>query len=248
MIIGVSLKMYFGYTRTLDWCQVVADRTNRRDTELFVLPTFVAVPAAVSVLGPAGIGVGAQDLSARDAGAFTGEVSGAVLAEVGCRYVEVGHAERRTLFGEDDPVVSAKTAAALRHGLVPVLCVGETAADDPAEAATECRRQLRAAMADSRSAGLRGRVIVAYEPRWAIGADQPAGDDHIRIVCAGLRDEVAGLTAHPDSAVIYGGSAGPGLLTRLGSAVDGLFLGRFAHDPEALDRVLAETAARSRTG
>ena len=167
---------------------------------------------------------------------------------MGCRYVEVGHAERRTLFGEDDPVVSAKTAAALRHGLVPVLCVGETAADDPAEAATECRRQLRAAMADSRSAGLRGRVIVASEPRWASGADQPAGDDHIRIVCAGLRDEVAGLTAHPDSAVIYGGSAGPGLLTRLGSAVDGLFLGRFAHDPEALDRVLAETAARSRTG
>ena len=82
--------------------------------------------------------------------------------------------------------------------------------------------------------------MVAYEPHWAIGAAEPAPDDHISTVCAALRTAVAGLDAHPDSSVIYGGSAGPGLLTRLADTVDGLFLGRFAHDPTALATVLDE--------
>jgi triosephosphate isomerase len=243
MIIGVSLKMYFGHAQTLDWCRRVATLATERPasgTRVFLLPSFPSLPGVADLLAGTGIAFGAQDLTADDAGAQTGEVGGAMLAEVGCRYVEVGHAERRTLFGESEELVSAKTAAALRHGLVPVLCLGETGHGEAAEAAVECVRQLESALTASRTAGLTGPLVIAYEPHWAIGAAEPAPDEHISTVCAALRTAVADLDAHPDSSVIYGGSAGPGLLTRLADTVDGLFLGRFAHDPAALASVLDE--------
>jgi triosephosphate isomerase (TIM) len=147
----------------------------------------------------------------------------------------VGHAERRTFAGETEPVVAAKLAAAFRHGLVPVLCVGEADRVSAGQAVEECRRQVESALGPAARSGLSGPVVVAYEPYWAIGAAEPAPEPHIRTVCSALRE-----TAPATGRVIYGGSAGPGLLTRLGDAVDGLFLGRFAHDPAALGSVLDE--------
>jgi triosephosphate isomerase len=242
--VGVSLKMYFGHRQSLDWCASVAELARAHPAvasgavELFVIPGFLTVPAAVEILEGSRVLVGAQDLAAEDGGAFTGEVSGVELAEVGVRVAEVGHAERRRLFGETDEVVAAKTAAALRNGIAPVLCIGESVEGDVADAASECLRQLGSAL----DGAPEGRVIVAYEPVWAIGAAQPAPVAHIRAVCATLRENVAALTGRDGSVVIYGGSAGPGLLTELGSDVDGLFLGRFAHDTAALGRVLDEAA------
>jgi triosephosphate isomerase len=242
LVLGVSLKMYLGHAQTLAWCRAVAAVADASAVlhdgraELFVMPTFPSLPAVVEVFAPSPVTVGAQDLAAADAGAYTGEVSGAVLAELGTTYAEVGHAERRRLFGEDESVVAAKTAAALRHGLVPVLCLGEVDRGDPATAATECVRQLGSALGGAAP----GRVVVAYEPQWAIGADRPAPDEHILAVVAELRAALGGADGRTGSAVVYGGSAGPGLLTRLGDGVDGLFLGRFAHDPQALAAVLAE--------
>jgi triosephosphate isomerase len=235
-LIGVSLKAYFGYRQTLNWCRGVAAIADRHNVDLFVLPAFPAVTAVAEIFRSSPVQVGAQDLCADDAGARTAEVGGAMLAELGCGFVEVGHAERRTLYGETDAVVSAKLTAALRHGLVPVLCVGEADRVPAAQAVRECRRQVESALVSSRDAGHSSRVVVAYEPHWAIGVPAPAPDDHIRDVCAALGDTVSGQ-------VIYGGSAGPGLLTRLGGSVDGLFLGRFAHDPDALDGILAEAGA-----
>jgi triosephosphate isomerase len=243
MMIGVSLKAYFGYAQTLEWCRTVAALALTRrssTTGMFVLPAFPTLSAVSELLEPAGVALGAQDLAASDAGAQTGEVTGAMLTELGCRYVEVGHAERRTLFSEDEAVVAAKTAAALRHGLVPVLCLGEVGRVPATTAGPECVRQLHSALADSQAADLSGRVVVAYEPHWAIGASEPAPDAHIAEVCTALRTEIGKLPAHPGSAVIYGGSAGPGLLGRLTGSVDGLFLGRFAHDVAALGEVLDE--------
>ena len=244
--IGVSLKMYFGHATTLDWIDAVASIALSHPAivdgtvELFVIPSYVAIPASVSRLAGTGVLVGAQDLATADSGAFTGEVSGAELFEVGARVVEVGHAERRSLFGETDEIVAAKTAAALRNGLAPVLCIGESTRMSPMDAAAECLRQLTAALEGAAS----GRVIVAYEPVWAIGAAEPAEPAHIRKVCAQLQTAVALLTDRDGSVVIYGGSAGPGLLATLGDDVDGLFLGRFAHDPAALRAVVDEAAAR----
>ncbi|WP_435081044.1 triose-phosphate isomerase family protein [Clavibacter michiganensis] len=248
--VGVSLKMYLGHADTVAWCEAVADiarahpATTGGEAELVALPSYLSLPAAVGILDGLAA-VGAQDLAAEDAGAFTGEVSGGQIRELGGAFVEVGHAERRRLFGETDEVVRRKADAALRSGLVPILCVGEETHGDPTDAARECIRQLDDALAAARAAGHGGRIVVAYEPQWAIGAAEPASDAHIRGVGRELRAHVRALDAHPGSAVVYGGSAGPGLLTRIGDDVDGLFLGRFAHDPRAVAAILDEVHARS---
>lgn len=229
-VIGVSLKAYFSLARARTWLLEAAEVVPG-GVEFFVAPSYLAIPDALAAFPE---GTGAQDVSADEPGAFTGEVSAAELAEAGVRYAEVGHAERRRLYGETDEQIARKTAAALRHGLVPVLCVGEP--DRGADAADVAVAQLRSAL-DGAPAG---RVIVAYEPVWAISAPEPAPDEHIRTVAAALRAALR----QPDDALLYGGSAGPGMLTRLGDVVDGLFLGRRAHDVAALRDVLDEAVAR----
>ncbi|MBD5380939.1 triose-phosphate isomerase family protein [Clavibacter sepedonicus] len=252
-VIGVSLKMYLGHAETLAWCEAVAaiarthPATTRGEAELVVLPSYLSVPAAVGILDGVAA-VGAQDLAADDAGASTGEVSGGQIRELGATFVEVGHAERRRLFGETDEVVRRKADRALASGLVPLLCVGEEDRRAPADAARECIRQLDDALALAAGRGHGGRIVVAYEPQWAIGAAEPASDAHIRAVGRELRAHVRSHSAHPGSAVVYGGSAGPGLLTRIGDDVDGLFLGRFAHDPRAVAAILDEVHARAAAG
>ncbi len=244
VVVGVSLKMYFRHARALEWFDQV-DRLARKNesvqngaVELFIIPSFVAIPAAVGALAHTPVIIGAQDLFWEDEGAYTGEVSGVELAELGVGVVEVGHAERRRMFGETEEIVAAKTSAALRNGITPVLCIGESVRGEARVAAEDVASQLEFALADAPA----GRVVVAYEPIWAIGAAEPAGAEHIRVVCARLRTVIASLDGRTGSSVIYGGSAGPGLLTSLNGAVDGLFLGRFAHDPVALASVLDEAA------
>jgi L-erythrulose 1-phosphate isomerase len=249
-VIGVSLKMYFGYQRSLDYCRDVATLAFKHsavvsgDLELFVLPTLPALSEAARILGAAGVGTGAQDLFWEDEGAYTGEVGGKTVAELGGRYVEVGHAERRRIFGEDDRIIGLKTAAAYRNGLTPVLCVGELTAGSPEEAIAQCTAEIDAALNRAESLGPVGRTIVAYEPQWAIGAPEPATPDYISAVVRGLDEHLRSRPRQAESRVIYGGSAGPGLIAELDTAVAGLFLGRFAHDPAALKTILDETAAR----
>ncbi|MFE7036597.1 triose-phosphate isomerase [Streptomyces sp. NPDC057621] len=244
LLLGVSLKMYFGHHQTLNWARKIATLADEHpavtsgEARLFVLPAFPTLIPAAGILAPYGIGLGAQDLATEDTGPYTGEVGGPLLKEIGCRYAEVGHAERRRLYGEGDTVVAAKTAAALRNGLTPVLCIGERDRGTPQEAAertvAEAARLLH---------GLDGTVVLAYEPQWAIGAPEPASAEHIATVCTALREWLNTRPQHAGSQVIYGGSAGPGLLTRLGGAADGLFLGRFAHDPDNVRAILDEIRA-----
>jgi triosephosphate isomerase len=249
-IIGVSLKMYFGYQRTLDYCRDVAavalahPAVQGGDIELFVLPGLPALPEAARTFGLVGAGTGAQDIFWEDEGAYTGEVSGRTVAELGGRYTEVGHAERRRIFGEDERIIGLKTAAAYRNGLTPVLCVGEQQPGSVEEAVRQCTADIDAALNRARSLGPAARTIVAYEPQWAIGAPEPATPAYISAVCAGLDAHLRSLPGQEDSRVIYGGSAGPGLIGRLDDAVAGLFLGRFAHDPQALKTILDEIAER----
>ena len=249
-IIGVSLKMYFGYTRTVDYCRDVAatalahPAVQNGDIELFILPVLPALPEAARILIPAGVTTGAQDIFWEDEGAFTGEVGAKTVAELGGRYAEIGHAERRRIFGEDDAVIGLKAAAAYRNGLTPLLCVGELAAGSPEEAIAQCTAEIDGALNRARSLGPAGRTIVAYEPQWAIGAPDPATPEYISAVITGLDAHLRVLPGQKNSRVIYGGSAGPGLITQLEPAVAGLFLGRFAHDPKALKTILDETASR----
>lgn len=230
LTIGVSLKMYFGQRQTVGWCRAMARLAGRHPAitqgavELFVLPAAPLIDPVLRIFAGTPARVGAQNLSSEDSGAFTGEISGALLHEMGCRYAEVNHAERRRLFGEDNATAAAKVAACWRNGLVPVLCAGDAA---------EAREILG-------SAGGQGPVILAYEPPWAIGQAEPAPVEHIREVTAGLRQWLA---SQNKGRVIYGGSAGPGLLTSISESADGLFLGRFAHDPAAVEAILDEARA-----
>ncbi|MFS0734987.1 triose-phosphate isomerase family protein [Microbacterium sp. 1P10UB] len=248
--VGVSLKAYFTHARATSWCGDVAARVAALPAiadgrvRLFVIPSYLQIPAALAAFAGTPVLVGAQDVSAHPPGAFTGEVTAAELAEIGVRVAEIGHAERRRLFGETDADTAAKASAALSEGITPVLCIGE---EDRMDAAAAARANLHQLQADLDGAPA-GPVIVAYEPVWAIGAAEPAPDAHISVVTRALRDALDADPARDGSTVIYGGSAGPGLLTRLGDAVDGLFLGRFAHDPDALVAVLDEaSAAATRT-
>lgn len=150
---------------------------------------------------------GGQDLSVHDSGAYTGEISGAFLAALDCRYVIIGHSERRQYHAETDQVVADKTAAALRHGLVPVICVGETAEDleqhgPSAVPVAQLRVVLDALAADA-------DVVVAYEPVWAIGSGQAATPEQAQQVCSALRQaivEVLGDEAAQRTRILYGGS------------------------------------------
>ncbi|AEO55059.1 Triosephosphate isomerase-like protein [Thermothelomyces thermophilus ATCC 42464] len=261
-VVGVSTKMYFSHARTTAFVSSVlallreapgAAALLRDRVDAFVAPDFVSIPAtraAVIVEAEAGAGagagagarlvVGAQDCAAADEGPYTGEVSPAVLRELGCGLAEVGHAERRRLFGESDDLVRRKAAAAARNGLVPLVCVGEEVVSPGVRAAAEeVLGQVKAVLD-----GLDGEadVILAYEPVWAIGAPEPASAEHVRGVARLVRESEAVRGRPGRTRIVYGGAAGPGLWGRLGGEVDGLFLGRFAHQPEQFVKMLYEVA------
>ncbi|MFA7268359.1 MAG: triose-phosphate isomerase [Sterolibacterium sp.] len=155
---------------------------------------------------------GAQNLSEHAQGAYTGEVSAAMLADFACRYVLVGHSERRAIYGENDAVVAAKFAAALQAGLTPILCVGETLAEREAGVTgSVVTRQLDAVIANSGVAAL-NRAVLAYEPVWAIGTGKTATPQQAQDVHALIRGRVAGGDAAVAQAllILYGGSVKPG--------------------------------------
>lgn len=169
-------------------------------TDLRSVQTLIAADSLPLVLG-------AQDLSAHDSGAHTGDISGAFLHQLACTYVIVGHSERRADHHEDDAVVAAKVQAALRHGLVPVVCVGETAEDrEQLGASAVPKAQLEQVLA---VLGPESDIVVAYEPVWAIGSGQAATPDEAEAVCAVLRETIRahhGGEMAQRTRVLYGGS------------------------------------------
>ena len=173
-----------------------------------VCPPFVHLAAAAAGLDGSRIALGAQDLCDADAGAYTGEVSGAMLADLGCRYAIVGHSERRALYGEDDAIVARKFAAARRHGLVPILCVGETLAERAAGGTAEVvLRQLDAVLAESGPDPF-AEAVVAYEPVWAIGTGRTATSEQAQAVHAAIRGRITEKDGRIGASlrVLYGGS------------------------------------------
>jgi len=174
--------------------------------ELAVCVPYPYLWQAQAALSGSKIAWGAQNLSEHASGAFTGEVSAAMVAEFGCRYAIVGHSERRTLYGESDEVVAAKAAAALGAGLTPIVCVGETLEEREA-GTTEAvvLRQLDAVV--SRLGAKIGAVVIAYEPVWAIGTGRTASAAQAQAVHQLLRKRLSNAdAAAAQVAVLYGGS------------------------------------------
>ena len=179
--------------------------------------------------------LGAQDLSPHDSGAHTGDISGAFLKALACDYVLVGHSERRADHGEDDQVCVAKTQAALRHGLIPLVCVGETAEDlEKVGASAVPVSQLTAVL---QAIPAESDLVVAYEPVWAIGSGTPATSEQAQEVCATLRETIASVHGEAQAArtrILYGGSVKStniaGFMKK--PDVDGALVGGASLDPE----------------
>jgi len=195
------------FIQKLHW--TLRDAKHDGGVEVAVFPPFTDLRTVQTLIDADKIpfALGAQDLSQHDSGAYTGEVSGAFLTKLRCRYVIIGHSERREYHAESDEVVASKVQAAIRNGLVPVICVGETAEDLEKHGASAVPvGQLQKAL-EGLPAGT--EIVVAYEPVWAIGSGQAATPDQAQDVCAKLRDVVAGALGAEAAAatrILYGGS------------------------------------------
>ncbi|MFV0462397.1 MAG: triose-phosphate isomerase [Nostocoides sp.] len=221
----------------LDWT-LKDGRHDYAAVEVAVLPPFTDLRSVQTLIDGdrLELKLGAQDLSVHDAGAYTGEVSGAFLAKLSCDYVVVGHSERREYHHEDDATVSAKLAAAYRHELTPIFCVGE-----PLEVRKEGTHvahvlaQIDAGLAEI-TPEQAGTIVVAYEPVWAIGTGEVATPEDAQEVCAAIRGRLADLYSAQIAGgirILYGGSVKSGNVASIMAQpdVDGALVGGASIDP-----------------
>ncbi|TEB13837.1 Triosephosphate isomerase [Pelotomaculum sp. FP] len=198
--------------------------------DVVVCPPFTALDKVVAVLRGTGLAVGAQDVYWEDSGAFTGEISPVMLKDIGCRYVIIGHSERRQFFGETDEKVNRKIKAVLKHGLVPIMCMGETLAEREAGRTEEVIHTQASAGLAGLAPDQAGGLVIAYEPVWAIGTGKTASDQDAQQVIAYIRSLVRdwyGVPAADQVRIQYGGSVKPnntaGLLAQ--PDIDGALVG-----------------------
>jgi len=177
--------------------------------EVLVCPPFTTAAAVAAETKGSCIQVGCQNIHWADNGAFTGELAGAMLKEVPAAYVIIGHSERRQYFGETDETVNKRTRAALKHGIKPIVCIGELLAErEDGKTKTVCERQVRAALAGLTPAEMQ-RVVLAYEPVWAIGTGKVASNEQAQEVHGFIRGVLASMFGAETAAVtrvLYGGS------------------------------------------
>src|SRR5574340_1595935 len=211
--------------------------SSTADIKVGLTPPFTALQAVRDALGSSPLFLlGAQNLYWEEKGAFTGEVSGAMLKNLGCHFVLIGHSERRQYFGEQDAWTNKKVLAAIRHGLQPILCVGETLQDrDAGNTDMVIQRQLRAGLAGIEATSLEG-ITIAYEPVWAIGTGRAASSDQAVPVHRLIRRTIDGLSGSNSGSrirILYGGSVTPQNIADflVSEEIDGALVGGACLDP-----------------
>ena len=270
-IILTSTKSYFSPQRTIKYLEDILRILpvhHHPDLLFGLIPDFLTIHPCALILSqltthnsPTSrptdpsrwpLRLGAQDCSPFSHGAYTGFIVPPALSSLGVTIVELGHAERRKLVGENDELVAAKAAAVCKEYMIPLVCIGEIEAPNlngPMSAAVgTAMRQLTPQITSMLEAVPdEAPVIFAYEPVWAIGAPKPAGVDYVGPVVEAIREVVKKSGRSGQTKVVYGGSAGPGLWSGatnggngLGQWVDGMFLGRFAHEIAGVEKVLKE--------
>jgi triosephosphate isomerase (TIM) len=247
-IMAGNWKMHHTHLEAIQVVQKLSYQLDGQDydaCEVVVCPAFTALRSVQTVIESDGIpiGLGAQDVHWKDQGAFTGEVSPPMLAKLNVSYVIVGHSERREHFGETDDTVNQKAKAVLKHGMTPIVCVGESL-DQREEGGTDdwVRGQTRAAFAGVKADDA-ARCVVAYEPIWAIGTGRNATPEDanatIAVIRAELRDLYRGGAAEA-MRIQYGGSVKPGNIADLMAMpeIDGALVGGASLDPTDFSRIV----------
>lgn len=228
MIAG-NWKMHKTVSEAVALAEDIVMETNGSLNEVVIFPPFTALETVADAIDGKHVGYGAQDLHWEDKGAFTGAVSGAMIADICAEYVLVGHSERRTIFGENEKIVASKIIAAYRNGLKPMLCVGENLAEREAgKTARKINMQLKSALRVI-SAEDAENLVVAYEPIWAIGSGKAATPEDALEVCTLIREKI-GKIFTPDIArkvrILYGGSVNEKNAASFNlSGIDGVLVG-----------------------
>jgi len=250
-IIAGNWKMYKTLEETRSFLEDLSQRLPSvpQHVGVIVCPPYTSLALAGEMLRGSRVGLGAQDMSEHDEGAYTGEVSWKMLASAGCGYVILGHSERRQYHGENDEQVNRKATTALNHGLRPILCVGETLEEREAGTTTDVvtgqvRGVLRGLSAESMA-----KVVIAYEPVWAIGTGRNATPDQAQEVHALIRSLVAQLydkTTADQLTIQYGGSVKPdnaaGLLGQ--DDIDGALVGGACLKVDSFVQILERAAKK----
>ncbi|WP_337183553.1 triose-phosphate isomerase [Shinella sp.] len=246
--VGTSWKMNKTLAEAKSFAEGLKAADDGADARIqrFVIPPFTAVREVKAMLAGTSVKVGAQNMHWADEGAWTGEVSPVMLKDCNLDLVELGHSERREHFGETDETVGRKTEAAVRHGLVPLVCIGETLADrESGRAAEVLAQQVRGALGKLDGAQKEAEILLAYEPVWAIGEKGiPASADYANARHAEIA-KVAQDILGRRIPCLYGGSVNPQNCAELIACpdIDGLFIGRSAWKVEGYLDILARAAA-----
>lgn len=235
MIAG-NWKMHKTVGEAVELAEDIVMETNGTLNEVVILPPFTALETVADAIDGKHVGYGSQDIHWEDKGAFTGAISGPMIADIGAEYAMVGHSERRSIFGETDKIVASKMIAAYRNGLKPMLCVGENLAEREAgKTARKINMQLKSAL---RVVAPEDAVnmVIAYEPVWAIGSGKAATPADAQEVCRLIRDKVAKIFT-PEIArqirILYGGSVNEKNAAEFNiSGIDGVLVGGASLDAE----------------
>jgi triosephosphate isomerase len=235
-IIAGNWKMFKTVSEATAFIQDVKGKAEVAGVESVICSPFTNLPALVEAVKGTAIKIGAQNLHFEDNGAFTGEISGVMLADLGVNYVIIGHSERRQYFAETDEIVNKKVLAAFKHGITPIVCVGEKLEEREAgETFNVCKVQTDAAL-EGLTAAQVAETVIAYEPIWAIGTGKSSTAQDANEVCAYIREQVAAKfdQATADAVRIqYGGSVKPeNVQEYLGqSDIDGALVGGASLQP-----------------
>jgi triosephosphate isomerase len=247
-IIAGNWKMNLGPSSAAALARdIVSGVSKMNHVDIVLAPTFVSLSSVAAEVRGSKVGLSGQNLHWEEGGAYTGEIPAPMLVEVGCRYAIIGHSERRQLFGETDENVNFKIKAALAHNLTPIVCVGETL--DEREAGRTMERveiQIGGAFAGLRQDDLR-RVVLAYEPIWAIGTGRTATPQQAQEVHGFIREKLASRftdAVAQDIRIQYGGSVKPGNAGELmGQAdIDGALVGGASLNAESFVAIIDATS------
>ena len=247
-LIAGNWKMNLNHLEAIAVTQKLAYSLEDRDydaVEIVVIPPFTDIRSVQTLVDGDRLRLlyGAQDLSPENSGAFTGDISGSMLAKLGCTFVVIGHSERRAIHQESDALINRKIKAALAHELTPIFCVGEELAIRESGAhVSHVIRQIRAGLEGFTKPELK-KIVIAYEPVWAIGTGKTATPEDAQEVCAAIREEIENIGS-PEIAsnmrILYGGSVKSSNIVEIMKKpdVDGALIGGASLDPEELAKIV----------